>query len=44
MERKTYSNPEIDVLCVESDVITQESYNETTVLTLPRLNASDIPG
>ncbi len=44
MERKNYVNPEIDVLCVETDVITQDSYNERTVYSLPKINVSDIPG
>ena len=39
MERKSYNVPEIDVLCVESDVITQQdSYNEMEVYYAPRIS------
>ena len=38
MEKKFYNVPEIDVLAVESDVITQqESYNEKEAYYAPRI-------
>ena len=38
MERKSYNVPEIDVLCVESDVITQQdSYNEKEAYYAPKI-------
>lgn len=39
MEKKNYNVPEIDVLCVESDVITQkDSYNEMEAYYAPRIS------
>ena len=39
MEKKNYNVPEIDVLCVESDVITQtDSYEEPEAYYAPRIS------
>ena len=42
MEKKQYDIPEVDVLRVESDVITQPSYGETEERNFIRLGVSEL--
>ena len=44
MERKVYDIPEVDVLSVETDVITTESYDELAKWSAPRVSVSKMPG
>ena len=44
MEKKQYDIPEIDVLRVESDVITQPSYGETQEQNFVRLSIGELGG
>ncbi len=43
MDRKIYDIPEVDVLSVETDVITTESYDEIAMWSAPRVSVSNIP-
>ena len=44
MERKVYDIPEVDVLSVETDVITTESYEVMETWSAPRISISKMPG
>ena len=44
MERKNYDIPEVDVLNVETDVITTESYDELATWSAPRISVTKMPG
>lgn len=44
MERKIYDIPEVDVLSVETDVITTESYDEIATWFAPKFSINQMPG